>query len=165
MITFLLLTNQDDIVGELFYDDKEWLFTYSDVGTIIPLSDFPNINEIYQSKELWNFFTDMIPDLQELWRLEVIKREKIGTDIVSLLKRFVCSVSKPGNRYYIAVKKVDTSPILDALIHTSTIKSYECFNYKDTWKNYCSYVKLIFNDGRKLLLSSYIEIDVKTNWL
>ncbi len=61
-----LLKYQNDEIGQLSYDGNEgWTFEYSDwfktQVELQPLFEFPNVNKIYKSKELWPFFGSRIP--------------------------------------------------------------------------------------------------------
>lgn len=51
--------------------------------------DFPDVDKVYESKELWQFFVMRIPSPEQPEVEEIIKREHIQEDdAVSLLKRF-----------------------------------------------------------------------------
>ena len=70
-----------------------WRFEYSDDfrgnGTLRPIVEFPDINKIYHSSELWQFFASRIPSLEQAEVEEILKREHIEEDdAVRLLKRF-----------------------------------------------------------------------------
>ena len=55
-------------IGELKYFDEKWQFSYSDEfknsKNINHIIDFPLIEKIYESKELWPFFKIRIPNLE-----------------------------------------------------------------------------------------------------
>ena len=51
--------------------------------------DFPDVDKVYESKELWQFFVMRIPSPEQPVVEEIIKREHIQEDdAVVLLKRF-----------------------------------------------------------------------------
>ena len=54
-----------------------------------PLVEFPDVEQVYESKELWQFFVLRIPSSEQAEVEEILKREHIEEDdAVSLLKRF-----------------------------------------------------------------------------
>ncbi|HEU4710222.1 MAG TPA: HipA N-terminal domain-containing protein [Pyrinomonadaceae bacterium] len=84
---------EDLLVGTLSVADSLWKFEYSSEfkkqDELRPLVDFPDLNKIYESKELWQFFVMRIPSPQQAEVEEILKREHIREDdAVSLLKRF-----------------------------------------------------------------------------
>lgn len=88
-----LLTYNSLLIGTLSVAEGVWKFEYSDDfrsnGTLRPIVEFPDVNKIYQSKELWQFFASRIPSLEQAEVEEIIKREHIEEDdAVRLLKRF-----------------------------------------------------------------------------
>lgn len=71
----------------------KWKFEYSDEfkqnDSMRPIVGFPDIDKIYQSDELWQFFASRIPSPEQAEVEEILKRENIEEDdAVSLLKRF-----------------------------------------------------------------------------
>jgi HipA-like protein len=87
------LSYEDLVVGTLSVADSIWKFTYSDEfkkqDELRPLVDFPALDEVYESKELWQFFVMRIPSPEQPEVGEILKREHIEEDdAVSLLKRF-----------------------------------------------------------------------------
>jgi HipA-like protein len=81
------------MIGILSLKDEIWSFQYSEAfkqqDRIKPLPDFPDVNKVYQSKELYPFFIQRIPSLNQPKVKETIKKEKIDeANIVELLKRF-----------------------------------------------------------------------------
>jgi HipA-like protein len=87
------LSYEDLVVGTLSVADSIWKFTYSDEfkkqDELRPLVDFPDLDEVYESKELWQFFVMRIPSPEQPEVGEILKREHIEEDdAVSLLKRF-----------------------------------------------------------------------------
>jgi HipA-like protein len=83
----------DLLVGTLSVHDGVWSFEYSDEfrrsDLLRPIVGFPDINEKYESKELWQFFASRIPSPEQAEVEEILKREHIEEDdAVSLLKRF-----------------------------------------------------------------------------
>jgi len=83
----------DILVGTLTVDRGVWRFEYSEQfktqDDLRPLVEFPDVNEQYESKELWQFFVMRIPSPEQAEVEEILKREHIEEgDAVSLLKRF-----------------------------------------------------------------------------
>ncbi len=81
------------LVGTLSVADSLWKFEYSSdfkkQDELRPLVDFPDVDKIYESKELWQFFVMRIPSPEQAEVEEILKREHIREDdAVSLLKRF-----------------------------------------------------------------------------
>lgn len=68
-------------VGTLSVCDGLWRFEYSDAWKnqtqYRPITQFPDLNRVYESRELWPFFALRIPSLkQELFR-QTVAREHI----------------------------------------------------------------------------------------
>lgn len=87
------LKYNDLLIGTLSVANGIWRFEYSDDfrdnGTLRPIVEFPDINKIYHSSELWQFFASRIPSLEQAEVEEILKREHIEEDdAVRLLKRF-----------------------------------------------------------------------------
>ncbi len=87
------LKYNDLLIGTLSVANGMWRFEYSDDfrgnGTLRPIVEFPDINKIYHSSELWQFFASRIPSLEQAEVEEILKREHIEEDdAVRLLKRF-----------------------------------------------------------------------------
>lgn len=83
----------DDLIGTLSVEDGIWRFEYSPQfkakDELRPLVEFPEVDKIYESKELWQFFVMRIPSPEQAEVEEILKREHIEEDdAVSLLKRF-----------------------------------------------------------------------------
>ncbi|MBR5957425.1 MAG: hypothetical protein IKZ99_03595 [Salinivirgaceae bacterium] len=74
-------------VGVLSYDDGIWKFFYSDEyksqNKYEPLVNFPNLEQIYTSDQLWPFFASRLPGLSELK-----EKEKESMDMLTLLKKY-----------------------------------------------------------------------------
>jgi HipA-like protein len=80
-------------VGTLSVADSIWRFEYSDAfrqqDELRQLVEFPDVDKVYESKELWQFFVMRIPSPEQPEVEEILKREHIREDdAVSLLKRF-----------------------------------------------------------------------------
>jgi HipA-like protein len=83
-------------IGTLELKQGLWTFQYSEpfrqqttVKKIRPLLNFPKTEHLYQSDELWPFFTTRIPGLSQPQIQAILKREAIdATNTVSLLQRF-----------------------------------------------------------------------------
>jgi HipA-like protein len=81
------------IFGTLTVHDGVWQFEYSEEfkrnGQLRPLIEFPDLDKIYQSSELWQFFAMRIPSAERPEIEEILRREEIPEDdAVRLLKRF-----------------------------------------------------------------------------
>ena len=80
-------------IGTLSVEDGVWKFEYSDQfkqsKSFRPIVEFPDVDKIYESKELWQFFASRIPSPEQPEVEEILRREHISEDdSVSLLKRF-----------------------------------------------------------------------------
>jgi HipA-like protein len=69
-----------------------WQFEYSDEfkrSDLRPIVEFSDVEKVYQSKELWQFFAMRIPSPEQPEVEEILRREQIEEhDAVKLLKRF-----------------------------------------------------------------------------
>lgn len=88
-----LLTHHHLLIGTLSVENGIWKFEYSDEfrrdGSYRPIVEFPDVNKIYQSPTLWQFFASRIPSLEQAEIEEILKREHIEKDdAVRLLQRF-----------------------------------------------------------------------------
>jgi HipA-like protein len=88
-----LLKYADLLVGTLTVEDCVWHFKYADEfkqsNDLRPLVEFPDLNAVYESKDLWQFFAMRIPSSEQPEVEEILKREEIGEhDAIKLLKRF-----------------------------------------------------------------------------
>lgn len=80
-------------IGTLSVEDGVWKFAYSEqfkrAKFFRPIVEFPDLDKVYESKELWQFFASRIPSPEQPEVEEILKREHISEDdSVSLLKRF-----------------------------------------------------------------------------
>lgn len=79
-------------IGILSINNSEWVFEYSEEfknqGEVLPLSNFPNKNMIYKSKELWPFFASRIPTAAQLERKAAISHKKVERNEVNLLRKY-----------------------------------------------------------------------------
>lgn len=80
-------------VGVLELNNGIWKFYYAEPfkrqNDIAPLVNFPDVNKVYESKELWPFFVSRIPSPNRPSVKEVIDREHIDVrDLAVLLSRF-----------------------------------------------------------------------------
>jgi HipA-like protein len=80
-------------IGTLTLYKGLWTFAYSEdfkkTMPIHPLSDFSNINRIYESHDLHPFFLQRIPSLEQPKVKRIVEAEKIDVhNEVDLLKRF-----------------------------------------------------------------------------
>lgn len=81
------------VIGKLNLSDGKWFFEYSNEfksqDEILPLVDFPDVNKVYESEELWPFFLVRIPSTQQPKVKKIIDKEHIdANNEVELLKRF-----------------------------------------------------------------------------
>lgn len=87
-----LLKYGDLPVGTLTVQESLWQFEYSDEfkgSDLRPIVEFPDVEKVYQSKELWQFFAMRIPSPEQPEVEEILRREQIEEhDAVKLLKRF-----------------------------------------------------------------------------
>lgn len=88
-----LLTYNDLLVGILTAEKGTWKFAYSDEfkknQELRPIVEFADVNKVYESQELWQFFLSRIPSFEQSEIEAIIKRENIDdSDAVTLLKRF-----------------------------------------------------------------------------
>ena len=78
-------------VGVLLYEDGTWSFTYSDEykaqDKLEPLINFPNLDQVYKSDQLWPFFASRLPGVSE-----PKDKERESMDVLSLLKKYGCHV-------------------------------------------------------------------------
>jgi HipA-like protein len=80
-------------VGILSLKAGKWTFQYAEAfkaqDKIKPLTDFPDLNKVYISRELYPFFLSRIPGAGQTRFQETIKREHVNpNNLVELLKRF-----------------------------------------------------------------------------
>ncbi|HHM20833.1 MAG TPA: hypothetical protein ENJ20_02310 [Bacteroidetes bacterium] len=80
-------------IGTLSLKDGKWSFKYSDAfkkqDIIKPLPDFPDIDKVYNSDELYPFFVLRLPGTGQPKVKETIEKEKIDPDNeAELLRRF-----------------------------------------------------------------------------
>lgn len=63
------LKYQNNVIGDLKFENNKWLFEYSDwfknQNELQPLLEFPLVNNKYQSSDLWPFFLDRIPSFKQ----------------------------------------------------------------------------------------------------
>ncbi len=88
-----LLKYGDLLIGTLSAEDGKWQFEYSNEfrrqGSLRTIVEFPDVNKIYQSDDLWQFFASRIPSPEQAEVEAILKREQIEEDdAVSLLRRF-----------------------------------------------------------------------------
>ena len=88
-----ILKYGDLLVGTLSVEGGVWKFEYSEQykqsEAFRPLVEFPDVDRVYESKELWQFFASRIPSPEQPEVDEILKRERISEDdSVALLKRF-----------------------------------------------------------------------------
>lgn len=78
----------DLLVGTLCYSDGIWEFCYSEEfknqSRILPLANFPVKDKVYQTRELWPFFTSRIPSNAQLQ----IDKDKSKSSVIEMLHDF-----------------------------------------------------------------------------
>lgn len=96
----LKLENLD--IGTLKYDVDHWVFQYTNefkkqLDKYNRIIGFPDVDEIYTSKELWPFFQIRIPGLKQPAIRDILVKEDINPyNEAALLKRFgYKSISNP----------------------------------------------------------------------
>lgn len=87
------LTYRKLVIGTLSLKAGKWTFQYAEgfktQDKIKPLTDFPNLNKVYTSRQLYPFFLSRIPGAGQPRFREIVKREHINpNNEVELLKRF-----------------------------------------------------------------------------
>jgi HipA-like protein len=80
-------------IGTLSLKGGKWTFRYAEAfkaqDKIKPLTDFPDVNKVYTSGELYPFFLSRIPGARQPRFQEIVKREHINPkNEAELLKRF-----------------------------------------------------------------------------
>ena len=88
-----LLTHGDLVIGSLSAKQGLWQFEYSDEfkrqDDLRPILEMPDVERIYQSPNLWQFFAMRIPSLGQPEIEEILEREHIEeTDAIRLSERF-----------------------------------------------------------------------------
>lgn len=83
--TFLTLENGKRIlVGELWQDDTEFVYEYSEefkaIRELEPIPGFQDLEEEYRSEHLWPFFQARIPPLGRKDVAEVLERRGVDTN-------------------------------------------------------------------------------------
>lgn len=81
------------LIGTLVRDGNEWVFSYSkefanqsEIGAIV---DFPAVDRVYRSSELWPFFTLRIPSLNQAHVQRYLKSKgKDTVDAADLMEEF-----------------------------------------------------------------------------
>lgn len=75
------------LVGVLLYENGMWSFSYSDEykaqSQYEPLVNFPNLDQVYKSDQLWPFFASRLPGVSEL-----NEEERKHPDVLALLKKY-----------------------------------------------------------------------------
>ena len=81
------------VIGTLRADHTQWVFAYSDEfrnqSEILPIVDFPSVNQEYRTRILWPFFALRIPSLAQPAVREFIRSQPgAKADEGVLLKEF-----------------------------------------------------------------------------
>jgi HipA-like protein len=87
------LSYKDLVIGYLTLNNGKWSFMYSpdfvNQRRLMPMVDFPDVNKVYESEELWPFFTSRIPSQSQPEVQNTIRRRNIDAgNEVSLLDLF-----------------------------------------------------------------------------
>ena len=87
-----VLTYNKLVIGNLSINNGEWSFEYSEEfknqSEILPLSNFPDKNMVYSSKELWPFFATRIPSTAQLERKAAASNQVADNNEVNLLRKY-----------------------------------------------------------------------------
>jgi HipA-like protein len=80
-------------IGVLSLNKGKWTFSYTEEfknqKRLMPMINFPDVNKVYESEELWPFFTSRIPSQSQREVQSIIQRNKIDAENeVSLLNLF-----------------------------------------------------------------------------
>src|SRR5271166_200051 len=80
-------------IGYLSIKNGKWFFKYTDEfkkqKQLLPMIDFKDVNKVYESEELWPFFTSRIPSLSQHYVKSIIDQKNIDAENeVSLLEHF-----------------------------------------------------------------------------
>lgn len=79
-------------VGLLRFESEEWVFRYSDEfmrqSEIKPITDFPILDRVYRSRDLWPFFALRVPSLAQPAVKEFVEQASGAVDQGMLLERF-----------------------------------------------------------------------------
>jgi HipA-like protein len=80
------------VIGSLSVREGRWRFEYTDEfrkSNLRPLDQFPDVEKVYESDELWPFFGLRIPSLSQPAVRAAIERDKLDEkNKVELLRRF-----------------------------------------------------------------------------
>ena len=83
-----ILKYKELTIGTLTLDNGEWIFEYSEEfkyqNNISPLANFPTLEKVYHSVELWPFFASRIPSINQLMTMN----KRIEKNEAVLLKKY-----------------------------------------------------------------------------
>lgn len=87
------LKYQNTLIGNLLFENEEWLFEYSEwfknQNELQPLLEFPIVENKYKTKELWPFFSNRIPSFKQPKIKNYIEKNPTErTNTVKLLELF-----------------------------------------------------------------------------
>lgn len=87
------LKYQNNVIGNLKFENGQWLFEYSiwfkNQNDLQPLLEFPIVNNKYITNELWPFFSNRIPSFkQPKIKNYIEKNPSERTNTVKLLELF-----------------------------------------------------------------------------
>jgi hypothetical protein len=104
-------------VARLILNSGTWTFVYTPTfksqSEVPPITDFPDKNEVYTSPELWSFFTERIPNMDQKSVREIINSKEIDeTDIAVLLSFF--GGRTITNNFVVQPKQLNTSTLVHA---------------------------------------------------
>lgn len=91
-ITFSLTLKSLEI-GRLHWQNDTWTWAYSEdfkkQNRIKPLITFPTVNKVYETEQLWPFFSSRIPSSNQPYVQDVLKRKQIDiNNTAAMLKEF-----------------------------------------------------------------------------
>lgn len=87
-----VLTYNKLVIGHLSINEGKWTFEYSEEfkrqNDVLPLSNFPDKNAVYTSKELWPFFASRIPSEAQLEGRDISSDKEVERNEVNLLRKY-----------------------------------------------------------------------------
>ena len=87
-----VLTYNKLVIGHLSINEGKWTFKYSEEfkrqNDVLPLSNFPDKNAVYTSKELWPFFASRIPSEAQLEGRDILSEKEVERNEVNLLRKY-----------------------------------------------------------------------------
>ena len=87
------LTLKNLEIGRLHWQNDLWTWAYSEAfknqSHIQPLITFPTVDKVYETEQLWPFFSSRIPSFNQPYVQDVLKRKQIDiNNTAAMLKEF-----------------------------------------------------------------------------